>query len=300
MRKLMLVLVALVAVPQVALADLNVFACEPEWSALARELGGDKVDAYAATTAQQDPHHVQARPSLIAKVRRADLLVCTGSELEIGWLPILLRRASNSDLQPGSDGYFEATKYVTMLDVPAQVDRSAGDVHAGGNPHIQSDPHNIAKVADALVERMALLDPENAAYYRQRHEDFSKRWNAAIARWESEAAPLKGVPIVLHHKGWAYLINWLGLEEVTTLEPKPGIPPSGAHLAEVVGKLKRRPAKMVIHAAYQDPRPAAWIAEHAGMADVKLPFTVGGTDGAKDLFGLFDDTVARLLKGAGK
>jgi zinc/manganese transport system substrate-binding protein len=300
MKSKILALFLLALVPGLALADLNIFACEPEWAALAKALGGDHVRAYSATTAQQDPHHIQARPSLIAKVRRADLVACTGAELEIGWLPVLLQRAGNARVQTGTDGYFEASRFVTMLDVPARLDRAQGDVHPEGNPHIQSDPRNIALVADALAKRMAALDGANARLYRQRRDDFLVRWRAAEARWAQEAAPLRGVAVVTHHKGWAYLIRWLGLREVTTLEPKPGIPPSGAHLAEVMRKLQGSAATMVIHAAYQDPRPAAWLAGRAHIADVTLPFTVGGTDGAQDLFGLFDDTIDRLRKGLGK
>jgi len=145
-------------------AAISIFACEPEWSALAQELGGDKVSVYSATTALQDPHRIEARPSLIARVRSADLLVCTGAELEIGWLPLLLTQSGNSRIQLGSPGYFEASQYVPKIEVPATIDRSLGDVHASGNPHIHLDPRNVAKVADALAERLNQLDPANARY----------------------------------------------------------------------------------------------------------------------------------------
>src|SRR3954470_13925806 len=168
-------------------ANLNVFACEPEWAALAQEIGGDKVSVYSATTARQDPHHIEARPSLIARIRSADLVVCSGSELEIGWLPLLLTQSGNSRVQPGSPGYLEASRYVLRLEVPTVVDRSMGDVHPGGNPHIQSDPRNIAKVARVLAERLAQLDAANAATYRSRAEAFDKRWAEAIVRWEKQA-----------------------------------------------------------------------------------------------------------------
>jgi zinc/manganese transport system substrate-binding protein len=163
-------------------ATLNVLACEPEWAALVAELGGDKVKASSATTALQDPHRIEARPSLIAKTRNADLLVCTGLELEVGWLPILLQQSGNTKIAEGKPGHFEAGQYVPRLDVPTKLDRSEGDVHAAGNPHIQQDPHNIAKVADALLKRLSEIDPGNAAYYLARHKDFSARWNAAILR----------------------------------------------------------------------------------------------------------------------
>jgi zinc/manganese transport system substrate-binding protein len=253
---------------------------------------------YTATTAYQDPHQIQARPSLIAKLRRADLLVCTGAQLEIGWLPVLLRQAGNQRVQPGQPGNFAATEYVTMLDKPASVDRAQGDVHPGGNPHIQTDPRNIALVAKALADRLAQIDTGHAAHYAAQYKDFDTHWRAALARWEQQAAPLRGVKVVVHHKAWSYLFNWLGIEEVASLEAKPGVPPSAGHLSEVVAQLRNQPAKMVIRAAYQDGRSDEWLAEHAQVHVVVLPFTVGGSDAAGDLFGLYDETIANLLEGA--
>ena len=276
-------------------AALDIFACEPEWGALAQELGGDRVSIYVATNALQDPHQVQAKPSLLARARRANLVACTGAELEIGWLPIVLRQSGNSAVQPGKPGYFEAARYVQMLEVPTRLDRAEGDVHPGGNPHIQTDPRNIGRVATALAERLAEIDPANASYYRARYQDFAKRWDAAIQRWDKEAAPLKGVAVVAHHKGWAYLDRWLGIREIAELEPKPGVEPTAAHLEEVLAQLKREPARMVIRSAYEDGRASEWLAQRAKIPAVVLPFTVGGTDKAKDLFSLYDDTVQRLL-----
>ena len=276
-------------------AALNVLACEPEWGALTEELGGDKVAVYTATNALQDPHHIQARPSLIARARSANLLVCTGSELEIGWLPILLRQSGNEAIQPDKPGYFEASSFVRKLEVPTRLDRADGDVHPGGNPHIQTDPRNILTVAQALTQRLAQLDPANAAYYTARGKAFDARWSAAIQRWQAEAAPLKGVAIVVQHKGFPYLEEWLGLREVATLEPKPGVEPNSGHLTEVLAQLQRQPAKMVIRAAYNDGRASDWLAERAKIPAVVLPFTVGADAQSKDLFGLFDTTVQRLL-----
>jgi len=280
-------------------AALRVFACEPEWGALAQELGGKLVDVAVATSALQDPHQIQAKPSLISRARNADLVACTGAELEIGWLPVLLQQSGNAKVQPGQPGNFAAADFVRKLDVPTQLDRAQGDIHAAGNPHIQTDPRNIALVADALATRLQQIDPANAAQYAQAHADFAKKWQAAIARWSAQAAPLRGTAVVSQHKAFVYLYDWLGMKEVAVLEPKPGVEPSAAHLQGVVATLKGAPAKMVLFAAYQDSRPSDWIAKNAGLAVVKVPFTVGGSDAAKDLFGLFDDTVARLLAGAG-
>lgn len=288
----------LLAIP--AQAALRVFACEPEWGALAQELGGNLVEVSVATSALQDPHQIQAKPSLIARARNADLVVCTGAELEIGWLPVLLQQSGNARVQPGQPGNFAAADFVRKLDVPGQLDRSQGDVHAAGNPHIQTDPRNIAQVARALGARLAQVDAAHASQYAQRLADFSQRWQQAIGRWTTQAAPLKGAAVVSQHKAFVYLYDWLGLKEVAVLEPKPGVEPTASHLQEVLASLKNVQARMTLYAAYQDPRPSEWLSKTAGVAAVKIPFTVGGTEGAKDLFGLFDDTLARLLSAGGK
>jgi zinc/manganese transport system substrate-binding protein len=298
-------LFAMIAAPLTLLAlpahaALRIFACEPEWGALAQELGGSLVEVSVATSALQDPHQIQAKPSLIARARNADLVVCTGAELEIGWLPVLLQQSGNAKVQPGQPGNFAAADFVRKLEIPSQVDRSQGDVHAAGNPHIQTDPRNIGLVATALAARLQQIDPSHASEYAQRQADFAGRWQQAITRWTAQAAPLKGASVVSQHKGFAYLYDWLGLKEVAVLEPKPGVEPSPSHLQEVLATLKGSPARMVIYAAYQDPRPSEWLSTNANIAAVKLPFTVGGADKATDLFGLFDETVARLLAGGEK
>lgn len=275
---------------------IKVVACEPEWAALTKELAGKHASVYTATHALQDPHAIQARPSLIAAVRNADLLVCTGAELEVGWLPVLLRQGGNAAVQPGQAGHFEAAAHVTMLEVPGRLDRADGDVHADGNPHIQTDPRNIAKVAQALGQRLAELDPSNAASYRQRLSDFQLRWGQAVQRWTQAAAPLKGTPIVVQHKGFPYLQDWLGLKQVAALEPKPGVEPTSAHLSGVLQQLQGQPAKLILRAAYQDGRASQWLADRSKLPIVVLPYTVGGSDRAQDLFSLFDETIDLLLK----
>ncbi|MCY7318507.1 MAG: zinc ABC transporter substrate-binding protein [Ramlibacter sp.] len=295
---LLLLPLALLALP--ASAAVRVFACEPEWAALTQELGGDLVDITSATTALQDPHQIQARPSLIARMRNADLLVCTGAELEIGWLPALLQQSGNAKVQPGQPGNFAAADSVRKLEIPTLLDRSQGDVHAAGNPHIQTDPRNIAAVASALSIRLQQLDPSNASQYARRQADFAQRWQQAMGRWSARAAPLRGTPVASQHKGFAYLYDWLGLREVAVLEARPGVEPTVSHLQGVLATLKSQPAKMVLHAAYQDSRASDWLSRNASIPVVKVPFTVGGSDAAKDLFGLFDDTVTRLLAAAAR
>lgn len=281
-------------------ANLNVFACEPEWGALSTELGGDKVNVYTATVGGQDPHQVQARPSLIARARTAQISVCTGAELEVGWLPLIIQQSGNSRIAPGQPGAFDATSAVRLLERPASVDRANGDVHAAGNPHIQTDPRMMIPVSRALAQRFAQLDPTNAATYQQRQADFERRWNEAMARWATRAAPLRGVSIIVQHHSWPYLNAWLGMREVVALEPRPGVPASAGYLAQVLQRLQTQPARFVIRAAYEDPRSGDFISQRAHVPAVTLPFTVGGTPGATNLFTLYDDTITRLLSGLGQ
>jgi zinc/manganese transport system substrate-binding protein len=287
-----LLLAAVFSAP--AHAALEVFACVPEWASLANELGGDKVSVYQASSPLQDPHRIEARPSLVAHMRRAQLVICTGAELEIGWLPVLMQTAGNRNVQPGTPGYIAAADYVDRLEIPTRVDRAEGDIHPSGNPHIQLDPHNIARVAAIVTERLTALDPANAAYYTARADDFQTRWRAAIARWEQQAGPLKGMRLVPYHKDTVYLINWLGMVEVMDIEPKPGIPPSASYLAQLVDRIQRDGADAITRSMYTDPKAPRWLSQHTHVPLVDLPYTVGGTPGARDLFGLFDDIIARL------
>ena len=183
---------------------------------------------------------------------------------------------------------------MSLLEVPSRLDRSLGDIHPQGNPHLQLDPHNIAAVAKALTSRLAALDASNAAYYQQRGSDFDSRWTQAIARWETKAAPLKGLPVVVMHRDQVYLCHWLGLQEVAAIEPKPGVPPSAGYLGQLVSKLSASPPKLILLNAYNDAKAANWLSERVHVPVATLPFSVGGTSEAKDLFGLFDDTINRL------
>ncbi|MDD2742959.1 MAG: zinc ABC transporter substrate-binding protein [Rhodocyclaceae bacterium] len=293
-KQIVMLLLAWVAMP--AWAVLNVFATVPEWGALAKEIGGDKLNIYVATTALQDPHRIEARPSLLAQARRAQLLLATGAELEVGWLPLVVRDSGNSAIQNGRPGYFEAVRFVAMRDVPVVLDRAHGDVHAAGNPHIHLDPRNILKVGVGLTARLAEIDPSNAEAYRANFKVFADKWQLAMTRWDKEAASLRGVPVLSHHTSFVYLAAWLGLNELGMLEPKPGVEPTSGHLSALIERQASKPARMVLRAAYQSEGPSQWIAKKAGIPAIMLPFTVGGTAGAGDLFGLFDDTIQRLLQ----
>ena len=289
----------LVLAPLSAHAELRVFACEPEWAALADEIGGELVEPFSATTALQDPHYIQARPSLIAKVRRADLVICSGAQLEIGWLPALLQKANNRRVMPGQPGYMEASRYVLRLDATANVDRSQGDIHPQGNPHIQTNPHNIAAVAQALAKRLSEIDSLNTYSYENNLKQFMSKWRIAIDRWETAAADLRGRRAITHHKSWVYLLRWLGIEEVAHLEAIPGLPPTATHLSELTSRFADGGADVIIRAPYQHAKPSDWLSSRSGIPGIVLPLSVGGTDGATDLFALFDDIIARLQEAIG-
>jgi zinc/manganese transport system substrate-binding protein len=275
MRTLLIALL-LGAAPLTASAELRVFACEPEWAALASEIGGELVEAYSATTALQDPHYIQARPSLIAKVRRADLVICSGAQLEIGWM--------------------EASSFVVRLDATGNVDRAKGDIHPQGNPHIQTNPHNIDAVATALAARMSKIDANNSNIYDDKLKHFLIKWRESIERWEERAAPLRGKRVITHHKSWVYLERWLGLEEAANLEAVPGLPPTATHLSKLTQEFAGGGADVIIRSPYQDAKASEWLSERIGVKAIVLPLTIGGTERATDLFLLFDDIVDRLLE----
>jgi zinc/manganese transport system substrate-binding protein len=279
-------------------AAIRVLATTADWGALTRELGGERVDVYTATTAMQDVHRVEAKPSLIARARTADLLVSNGAELEVGWLPVLLQESGNRKIQRGAPGFFEAIAAVSLIEVPAKLDRSLGDIHPLGNPHIQLDPRNVAAVAKALTAKLTAIDPAGADYYATRAAEFGKHWAEAMTRWQAKAAPLKDLPVVIMHRDQAYLCRWLGMRELAAIEPKPGVPPSAGYLGQLVAKLSASQPKLILVNAYNDPKAANWLSERVHAPTVVLPYSVGGSPQAKDLFGLFDDTIDKLLGAA--
>lgn len=281
--------------PLRATAQVAVFACEPEWKALAETVGGESVSVFSATTDRQDPHHIQARPSLIAKLRRADLLICTGADLEAGWLPLLIRRARNPKVLAGQPGHLMASQHVELLEIPDRLDRSEGDVHADGNPHLHLNPNNLLRVAEVLTERLGRIDPDNGESYRSRLAEFEKRWTQAIGDWINDAHPLAGQAVIVHHKEWIYLLDWLGMERMAAVEPKPGVPPAAGHLSELKATLEKRGALAIIRSPINDKRSSEWLSARSGVPPLILPYTVGGTDDARDLFMLFETSILRLM-----
>jgi|SRR6185312_688971 len=297
----LLSLVLTLALPLPALADVNVFSCEPHWTALVNEIGGSHVNVTTATGAYNDPHFIQAKPSLISAIRKADLVVCNGADLEVGWLPVLMNQGARDGVQPGQPGFLDASQYVTLLQVPSRVDRAQGDIHPYGNPHFQTDPRMMSAVAPELAKRLAQLDPSNAADYQKHYADFKTRWDAALAKWQQQAAPLKGMKLIAYHDGWVYMQDWLGVDVVGFLEPKPGIPPSPGHLADLLSAIKSQGVKGIIYTPYEDEQAPGWLADHGGIPKAVVADTVGA-DNDKDLSQFYQQIVDQLLKlnGGGK
>ncbi len=295
--KWLLPLVGTLAFGAPAFGALSVFACEPEWGALVNEIAGDRASVFVATTAMQNPHLVQARPSLIAHARLADLIIYSGAELEVGYLPVILQQSGNDKIQVGKPGNLDASKYVPLIEVPAVLDRSLGDVHPQGNPHIHYDPRNMIRVGEELKKRLAVIDPAGAPEYEARYNAFRDRMSVAIKQWEQEAAPLKGVAVIENHKEVSYLFHWLGMPVVGALEPKPGVEPTAAHLVELVENQKVHPAKLIVPTSNRDPKPSEWLSEQIKIPVAPVPLTIGGSPGAKDLFSLYDDAIKTLLAG---
>ena len=298
-RRLAIVLcIALSSVSGQLMAGINILTCEPEWAALAKEIGKEQVEVVSATTAFQDPHHIQARPSLIARARWADLVVCTGADLEVGWLPLLLRQSGNAQIQPGKPGHFMAAGQVELIEQLEEVDRSMGDIHAAGNPHLHLDPERLLKVARKLATRLAMLDKQNTQAYQENFNTFEARWQNAIQSWKARAQPLMGARAVVQHRNWSYLLAWLGIEAVADLEPTPGLPPTSGHLTDLLAQIENKRPDFILLAAYQSERGAQWLSRRSEIPVITLPYTVGGNRSARDLFSLYDTTLDMLLAGA--
>ena len=277
-----------------AIAEVRVLACEPEWAALALAVGGDRVVVHSATHGRQDAHHVRARPSLIAKVRRADILFCSGAELESGWLPVLMQRGARQVVQPGQPGHIMAADHVAVRDRPETIDRSLGDIHPSGNPHVHLDPRNIELLASELAGRLARIDPDNAPAYRSRLASFRDEWAGHIQGWQERLAGLRGMKVIVHHEAWVYFLEWAGLTRVAALEALPGIPPTAAHLREVLERSREAGAEAILRAPFEPRDASDWLSARTGIPVVELPFTVGGHPDADDLVALFDVTLTLL------
>ena len=284
-------------------AATRVVATTQDLESIVKEVGGDKVETESLAKGYQDPHFVEAKPSFILRLNRADLLVVVGRELEIGWLPALINQARNAKIQPGANGYLDASLSAKILDIPTgAVTRAEGDVHPQGNPHYWLDPGNGRRIAKAVQERLSQLDPANAAVFAQREADFERRLTEAEQRWRTAMAPFKGLKVVTYHRSWPNFADAFGLNVVGYVEPKPGIPPSPSHTLDLIQQMKRDNVKLIIIEPYFDPKTPNSIGSQTGAQVVTLAPSVGGEKEVVDYFKLFDYDIAKLaaaIKAAG-
>ena len=276
-------------------ATLKVVATTEDLAALAREVGGDKVDVTGLAKGYQDPHNVDPKPSFILAVSRADVLIAVGRELEIGWLPPLITQSRNAKIQPAANGYLDASLNVKILEIPTgQVTREMGDVHPQGNPHYWLDPNNGRLIAQAIQKKFSQLDPTDAAYFAQRYADFDKRLATGEKKWDALMAPYKGTKLVTYHRSWPNFMERWGLDVIGYVEPKPGIPPSPAHTLDLIAGMKRQGVKLIVMEAYFDPKTPEKIAAEVGGKVVTLSPSVGGEKAATDYIQLFEYNVSTL------
>jgi len=278
-----------------ARAALSVVAATQDLASIAQEVGGDKIKVTALAKGYQDPHFVEAKPSFVLTLNKADLLIVVGRDLEIGWLPPLITQSRNARIQPGAAGYLDPSTSAKILELPTgQLTRAMGDVHPLGNPHYWLDPENGKRVAQAIAEKLSAMDAANAPYYRQREQDFEARVTAAIQRWKSQMAPYKGLKVITYHRSWANFADAFGLDVVGYVEPKPGIPPTPQHTLDVINAMKAQHIKIIIVEPYFDSKTPNSIASNTGGKVLVLPPSVGGVPEASDYFKLFDYTIGLL------
>jgi zinc/manganese transport system substrate-binding protein len=292
-----LLLVLAAAQPALAGGKLNVVAATSDMAALASEVGGDRVNVIAIARGYQDPHFVEAKPSFLLNLRRADLLVTVGLQLEIGWLPPLITQSGNPKIQPSGPGYFDASQFAEILEIPtAQVSRAMGDVHPLGNPHYWLDPQNGLRVAGGLAQKFAQMSPGDAGYFNQRLESFRGRLTAAEQRWDAQMKPYRGRKIITYHQSWPNFVKRFGLQVADYVEPRPGIPPSPAHVVELISLMKRQNVKLILVEPYFDLKTPQSVARETGGQVVVLMPSVGGNNETGDYIKLFDYDVNQVVK----
>jgi ABC-type Zn uptake system ZnuABC Zn-binding protein ZnuA len=296
LSKKSLLIVAVAAMTAHAAGKLNVMTATEDLAALAREVGGDKITVEAIAKGYQDPHFVEAKPSFILKLQKADLLAVVGLQLEIGWLPPLQTQARNAKIQVGGTGYMDMSQYCKILEIPTgQVTRAMGDVHPLGNPHYWLDPENGRRIAKAFADRFAQINSSDAAYFQQRYADFDKRLKDAEKGWEAKMAPYKGRKVITYHRSWPNFCERFGLNVVDYVEPRPGIPPTPSHTLEVINTMKGQNIKLVLIEPYFDRKTPDSIARAAGGDVAVLMPSVGGTKEITSYFQLFDYDINLLV-----
>jgi zinc/manganese transport system substrate-binding protein len=290
-------LVFVLVIPSTSRADskLQIMTATTDLASLAQEVGGDSVSVESIARGYQDPHFVEAKPSFLLKLRKADLLIVVGLELEIGWLPPLITQSSNPKIQVGAPGYLDASRFAKILEIPTgQVTRAEGDVHPLGNPHYWLDPENGLRIAKGIADKLSEMRPNDAAYFAQRYADFEQRLKQADQRWLAQMATYAGRKIVTYHRSWPNFAEHFGLNVIGYVEPRPGIPPSPQHTVELIGQMKREGVKVIVVEPYFDLKTPNSIARETGGQVVVLMPSVGGEKEITDYFKLFDYDIAKL------
>ncbi|HNW81398.1 MAG TPA: zinc ABC transporter substrate-binding protein [bacterium] len=295
MKKILLS--ALIFIPFLLFSEIRVIGTIPDYAALAKEIGGERVKSEALIKGTQNPHFADALPSHIMKLNKADLLISTGLGLESGWLPALLNNARNKNILTGANGFLEASQYVTLKDVPQKIDRSMGDVHPGGNPHFYTAPDQLFKIAQEIKNRLVQIDPDGRDYYEKNWTDFKAKFELKTAEWKKMIEPFKGTKIVVYHESWVYLLDWLGFEKVAALEPKPGIPPSAGHVAEVLHTIEGKNVKFLFQEIYHPTSFSKKFADKAGLKLLVLPSMTGAEKGTDSIWEKFDTIINKITKG---
>ena len=286
-----------------AQGKLNVMTTTEDLASIAREVGGDRITVEAVAKGYQDPHFVEAKPSFILKLQKADLLIAVGRELEIGWLPPLIQQSRNAKIQPGAQGYLDASEQAKILEIPqGQITRAMGDVHPLGNPHYWLDPENGKIVAREIAARLTQLRANDKAYFDQRLADFTNRLTEAEKRWVAAMAPYKGLKVATYHRSFPNFTDRFGLEVMGYIEPRPGIPPSPSHTLELIQEMKRQNVKIILMEPYFDAKTPKAVARETGARVVVLSPSVGGVKEVTDYFKLFDydiNSVVAAIKESG-
>jgi zinc/manganese transport system substrate-binding protein len=294
-----LALIAIGVTGSGASAQIRVVATTPDLASVAREIGGDRVSVVALAKPTEDPHYVDAKPSHIVTLNRADALIEGGAELELGWLPPLLENSRNSKISAGAPGRIVASDGIKLLEIPTSFDRSKGDVHSLGNPHFMIDPINVKIVARNIADHLAEIDPNSAATYKGNLARFDTKLDGKFADWQKQLAPYRGARIVTYHKDFIYMAERFGLNIVGELEPKPGIAPSPAHLAQLIGKMKATNAKLILVQPFQNRKTAETVARQTGGVVLDVPQQPGAADNTTTYFDMMDNVVKTLAGGFG-
>jgi len=292
---LVLVVVVLMCLPVIN-AKLRVVTSYGYIADIVKNIGGDRVNVTALGKGYKDPHFITPRPSFIAKIRKADLLIINGGQLEIGWIPPIIKKANNPDINPGNKGFLDLFSFIDAIDVPREVSRAHGDVHPDGNPHFHLNPENILVISKAIKNKMVELDISQREYFTKRYDRFVTMWKNKINEWKNLLKIFRGKNVVQYHKNFNYFLQAFGFKQLGTLEPVPGIPPTTKHILDMIEIIKHKGAEFIVHDVYHMKKPSEFVSKKTGVKLVVLPHDVGSFEKVKDIVSLFDEIVRRLLK----